>query len=324
MNRSLVRAAGRAALLLLLLGTAGIQAQSYPERPVRIFVGFSPGGSSDIVARLVAQHLTPLLGQPVVVENKPGASGMLAVDAVAKAAPDGYSLLLATAGNPVMAAIMRKLPFEPVKDFAWISTITTYPFVIATSPQSRFKSLADVISAAKAAPGTISYSSVGFGTAHHLLGEWFSAETGISLLHVPFKGGSATITEVLAGRIDIMFETMTATMAHIKSGKLRALGVTTRETTSFLAGVPTVAQTVPGLVFQSWLGIAGPAALPPAVVERLVRDLHRVLGEPEVQKRLAELGGAAAPIRPDTMRAQVESEIKRWNQLVDSRRIERQ
>ena len=324
MTRSFARAAGWLALPLLLLGAAGIQAQGYPERPVRIIVGFAPGGSSDIVARLMAQHLTPLLGQPVVVENKPGAGGMLASDAVAKAAPDGYALLLATAGHPVMAAIVRKLPFEPLKDFSWISTITTYPFVIATSPQSRFKSLADVISAAKAAPGTISYSSVGIGTAHHLLGEWFSTETGIELIHVPFKGGSATITEVLAGRIDIMFETITATMAHIKSGKLRPLAVTTREPTSFLAGVPTVAQTVPGLVFQSWLGIAAPPALPAAVTERLVRDLHRVLGEPEAQKRLAELGGAAAPIRPDAMRAQVESEIGRWRQLVESRHIERQ
>jgi tripartite-type tricarboxylate transporter receptor subunit TctC len=303
-------------------GNAG--AQAYPERPVRIIVGFAPGGSSDIVARLVSQHLAPLLGQPVVVENRPGAGGIPASDFVAKAAPDGHTLLLATAGHSTAAAVMRKLPFEPVKDFAWITTLTTYPFVIATRPDSPIKSLTDLVARAKAAPGKISFGTTGSGAAQHMLPEWFSAETGIELLHVPFKGGTAVITEVMTGRVDLVFETMTLTLPHVKSGKLRALAVTSGEPAGFLPDTPSAARTVPGFVFQSWLGLAAPARTSSAVVDRLNRDLRRILAEPEVQKRFADLGGRASPSSPAELRAQVEAEISRWNRTIDTRRIERQ
>lgn len=313
-----------AATAILLLGTAATFAQDYPNRPVRLIVGFAPGGSGDIVARVVAQHLAPLLGQPVVVENKPGAGGMIGAEIVAKAPPDGHTLLLPPSGHATGAAIMKKLPFEPVKDFAWITTITTYPFVIATRPESQVKSLADLIARAKAEPGKITYSSMGVGTAGHLLGEWFSAEGRIQLLHVPFRGGTSVLTEVQAGRVDLMFDTITMTLPHIKAGRLHALAVTSREPVEYLPNVPVAAQAVPGYVFQSWLGIAAPAATPATVVERLNRELRRVLGQPDMQKRLADLGGAAAPVTPDAMRARVASEIGHWQRLVDSRGIERQ
>jgi tripartite-type tricarboxylate transporter receptor subunit TctC len=312
------------ALFAALVVSFTLEAQPYPDRPVRLIVGFPPGGSSDTVARVTAQSLAPLLGQPVVVENKPGAGGVIGSDLVAKAAPDGYTLLLATAGHSTAAAMMSKLPFDAVRDFAWITTITTYPFVVATSADSPIKSLPDLIARAKAAPGKLSYSSAGVGTSHHLLGEWLTAEAGIEMLHVPFKGGTSPVTEVVAGRVDVMFETMTLVLPHLKSGRLRALAVTSPESKDYLPDVPPASKTVPGVVFQSWLGIAAPAGTPPAVVERLNRELRKVLDEPEVQKRLSALGGGSAPIAPDLMRAQVQTEVERWKKLVESRRIEKQ
>ena len=309
--------------LFLCVVAASATAQAYPDRPVRIVVGFPPGGSSDIVARVVAQHLAPLLGQPVVVENKPGAGGVIGSDTVAKAAPDGHTLLLATAGHSTAAAMMQKLPFDAVKDFAWITTVTTYPFAIATAADSRITSLEDLVRQAKASPGRITYSSAGIGTSHHLLGEWLSSQAGIEMNHIPFKGGTSPLTEVLAGRVDVMIETMTLVLPHIQSGKLRGLAVTSPEPKDYLPGVPPASKTVPGLVFQSWLGIAAPAGTPPSVVEKLNAELRKTLAVPEVQKRLAALGGGAAPVSPGEMRDQVQAEIERWKQLVDSRAIQR-
>jgi tripartite-type tricarboxylate transporter receptor subunit TctC len=309
--------------ILASLISISVAAQAYPERPVRIVVGFPPGGSSDTVARVVAQHLSPLLGQPVVVENKPGAGGVIGSDAVAKAAPDGYTLLLATAGHSTAAAMMQKLPFDAVKDFAWISTVTTYPFAIATSAESPIRSLDDLVKRAKASPGKVTYSSAGVGTSHHLLGEWLSSAAGVEMNHIPFKGGTSPLTEVIAGRVDVMIETMTLVLPHIKSGKLRGLAVTSPEAKDYLPDVPPASKTVPGLVFQSWLGIAAPAGTPASVVDTLNKSIRKALAEPEVQKRLAALGGGAAPSAPLEMRRQVQEEIERWAKLVDSRKIPR-
>jgi tripartite-type tricarboxylate transporter receptor subunit TctC len=302
---------------------AAANAQTFPDHPVRIVVGFPPGGSSDTVARVVAQQLSPLLGQPVVVENKPGAGGVIGSDAVAKAPPDGYTLLLATAGHSTAAAMMRKLPFDAVNDFAWITTVTTYPFAIATASDSSIKSLQDLIDKAKAAPGKITYSSAGVGTSHHLLGEWLSSLAGIEMNHIPFKGGTSPLTEVLAGRVDVMVETMTLVLPHIRSGKLRGLAVTSPEPKDYLPDVPPASKVVPGLVFQSWLGIAAPAGTPAPVVDALNTNLRKVLAEADVQKRLAALGGGAAPVSPVQMRSQVQAEVERWSKLVASRGLQR-
>ena len=299
-------------------------AQTYPERGLRIIVGFAPGGSSDIVARLVAQKLAPLIGQQVVVENKPGAGGMSGADFVAKAPADGYTLLLAVSGHATGAAIMKSLPFDPVKDFAWVTMLTTYPFIIATRAQGTIRTLPELIAQAKAQPGRLSYASAGVGTAHHLLGEWFNAAAGIDMIHVPFRGGSSPLIEALGGRIDVMFETATLALPNVQSGKLVALAVSARQPVDFLPGVPTISQFAPGVDYQSWLGIAAPAATPPAIIERLNRELHKVLEQPDVRQRLAALGGAAAPTSPAAMRAEVEGQIVRWQRLVDARGIEKQ
>jgi tripartite-type tricarboxylate transporter receptor subunit TctC len=312
-------------LFLFVLATLALPVwgQSYPDRPVRIVVGFPPGGSSDTVARVVAQHLSPLLGQPVVVENKPGAGGVIGSDQVAKAAPDGHTLLLATAGHSTAAAMMQKLPFDAVKDFAWITTVTTYPFAIATAADSQIRSLPDLIAKAKAAPGKLTYSSAGVGTSHHLLGEWLSSQAGIEMNHIPFKGGTSPLTEVIAGRVDVMIETMTLVLPHMKSGRLRGLAVTSPEAKDYLPDVPPASKTVPGLVFQSWLGIAAPAGTPAAIVDSLNKSLRKTLAVPEVQQRLAALGGGAAPVSPSEMREQVQTEIERWKKLVADRNIQR-
>lgn len=319
-----MRCAQTFSALALCIAAGAAAAQAYPDRPIRLIVGFPPGGSSDTVARVVAEKLTGSLGQPVIVENRPGAGGVTASEFVARAPKDGYTLLLATAGHSTAAAMRKQLPFDAVRDFTWISTITAYPFVIATAPAAPYNSLGDLVAAAKAAPGKITYSSAGLGTAHHLLGEWINAEAGVDLVHVPFKGGTSPLTEVVSGRVDVMIETMTLTLPQIKGGKLKALAVTAPESVEFLPGVAPASQTVNGLVLQSWLGLAAPAGLPPAVLERLNADLRAALALPDVRKRLADLGGAAAPTTPEAMRAQVEREIARWSALVDSRKIERQ
>ena len=312
------------AVAALSLAALSALAQTFPDRPVKIVVGFPPGGSSDTVARVVADKLTASLGQPVIVENRPGAGGVSASEFVARAPKDGYTLLLATAGHSTAAAMRKQLPFDAVRDFTWISTITTYPFVIATAPAAPYDTLGALVAAAKVAPGKITYSSAGIGTSHHLLGEWLNSAAGIDLVHVPFKGGTSPLTEVVSGRVDVMIETMTLTLPQIKGGKLKALAVTSPESVDFLPGVPTAAQTAKEFVCQSWLGLAGPADLPPPVLERLNRDLRTALDMPDVRKRLADLGGAAAPVAPEAMRAQVEREIARWSALVDSRKIARQ
>jgi tripartite-type tricarboxylate transporter receptor subunit TctC len=309
---------------LALVVPATAIAQTYPEHPIRIIVGFAPGGSSDIVARIVAQKLSALVGQPVLVENKPGAGGMLGADFVAKAPGDGYTLLLAVSGHATGAAIMKNLPFDPVNDFAWVTMLTTYPMIIATRPLGTIKSLPDLIAQAKAQPGRLTYASAGVGTAHHLLGEWFSAQAGIDMIHIPFRGGTSPLVEVMGGRVDVMFETATVVLPHIQAGKLVALAVSSRQPVVFGPGVPTINQSVPGVDYQSWLGIAAPAATRPAVVERLNRELHKVLEQPDVRQRLAELGGGAAPTTPEAMRAEVQSQVTRWQKLVDSRHIEKQ
>ena len=294
---------------------------AWPTRPVRILVGFAPGGSSDIVARLVAQHMSAALGQSFVVENRPGAGGMIAADAVAKAAPDGYTLALLPSGHASQAAMLPKLPFHPVDDFAWISTATVYPMFLAVAEASPIRSMKDLISRAKANPGKVSYSSVGIGTAHHLIGEWINAEAGVELTHVPYKGGTQPLTDVLSGQVDLMVETATSALPHLKSGRLRALAVTSTAGKALLPGVPAASETVPNLQYESWLGIAAPSKTPADLVATLNREVTRALGKPDVVQRLAELGGAATPSSPEAFRERVAGDIAKFRQIVTTRGI---
>lgn len=296
-------------------------AESWPTRPIRLLVGFAPGGSSDIVARLIGQHLSTSIGQPVVVENRPGAGGMIAAEAVAKATPDGHTLVLLPSGHASQAAMLAKLPFNPVDDFAWISTATVYPMFLAVADGSPIRSFSDLLARAKASPGKLTYSSVGIGTAHHLVGEWINAQAGVEITHVPYKGGTAPLTDVLSGQVDLMIETATTALPHLKSGKLRALAVTSTPGKELLPGVPAASETVPDLQYESWLGIAAPAKTPPDLVARLNREVTQVLGRPDVAQRLAELGGKASPSSPERFRERVAGDIAKFREIVKSRGI---
>ena len=261
------------------------------------------------------------LGQPFVVENRPGAGGMIAAEAVAKAAPDGYTLVLLPSGHASQAAMLSKQPFHPVDDFAWISTATVYPMFLAVADASPIRSFDDLISRAKANPGKLSYSSVGIGTAHHLIGEWINSEAGVELTHVPYKGGTQPLTDVLSGQIDLMIETATSALPHLKSGRLRALAVTSTAGKSLLPGVPAASETVPNLQYESWLGIAAPARTPLDLVRILNRDVTRALDKPDVAQRLAELGGGATPSSPEAFRDRVAGDIAKFRQIVATRGI---
>ena len=321
----------RPLLAALLLGLSGLVASSgalaqtdadYPRKPIRLLLGFAPGGGSDIVARLVAQPLGELLGQNVVVDNKPGAGGNIAAEMATKAAPDGYTLVLLPSGHASGAAMKKSLPFHPVKDFAWVSTITTYPLALSVAPGSALKSFADLLQRAKAEPGKYSYATSGVGTAPHLIGEWLASEANINLIHVPFKGGTGPMTEVLAGRVDVMIDTMTLTAALLKDQRVRALAVTSPAGASNLPGVPAVADSLPGLVFESWLGIAAPAGTPVAIVDKLNKALRTVLEQPEVKQKLIALGGSPRASSPAEFQTRVERDIENLRKVVSQRRIE--
>jgi tripartite-type tricarboxylate transporter receptor subunit TctC len=312
-------------LVLLALGIASPSySQSYPDRPIRFYVGFPPGGSTDLISRLLGQKLSDRIKQPVIVEQKVGGTGLIANDAVAKAPPDGHTMVLLTGGHPGTAAVMKKLPYDPVKDFGMVSTVIEYPMVISVAPDSPIKSLADLVSRAKAAPGRVSFSSAGPGSLHHLLGEWLNIEAGTTMLHVPFKGAAPAFTELLGGRIDVLIETATFSFPQVRGGRLRPLALSSAGRYPLMPEVQTVSEVLPGVEFSSWLGVAVAPGTPRPVIELLNREFRAVLAEDDVKQRFAGFGGVPAASTPEAMRERVEREISRWNRVVESRKIERQ
>ena len=295
---------------------------AWPAKPIRLLLGFPAGGGSDIVARLVAKPLGERLGQSVVVDNKPGAGGNIAAEMLTRSAPDGYTLILLPSGHASAAAMKKSLPFDPVKDFAWISTVTTYPLAFTVTPQSQITSFADLVKRAKAEPNKYTYSSVGIGTAMHLVAEWAFSEAGVQMTHVPFKGGTGPVTELLAGRVDVMVETMTLTASFLKDQRVRAIAVTSPLGASPLPGVATVADTLPQVVFESWLGIAAPVGTPPAVLERLNQELRAVLNQDDVRQKLIDFGGSPRASSAAEFRQRVERDITNLKKVVANRRIE--
>lgn len=321
------RVVANAVALFAFMGLSALAApaaaqDSYPSKPIRLLLGFAPGGGSDVVARLVAKPLGERLGQNVVVDNKPGAGGNIAADMAAKAAPDGYTLVLLPSGHASNAAMKKTLPFDPVNDFAWVSTITTYPLSLAVRPDSPIRSFQDFMQRTKAEPGRYTYTSVGVGTAMHLVGEWIMAEGGGTAVHVPFKGGTGPLTELLAGRVDVMIDTMTASAPLLKDKRLRGLAVTSPKDQGNVFGVPNVADTYPRVVFESWLGIAAPAGTTPAIVARLQRELKAVVDSPEVRQKLIDWGGQPQASTPAEFKGRVEKDIQSLRRVVADRRIE--
>jgi tripartite-type tricarboxylate transporter receptor subunit TctC len=307
---------------LLLLAFAFQAAQA--QQPIRFYVGFAAGGSTDIVSRFLAQKLSERLKQPVVVEQRVGATGLIANDLVSKAPPDGTAMVLLTGGHPGTAAVMKSLPYDPVNGFGMVSVVIEYPMVISVAQDSPIKSFPDLIARAKAEPGRVSYSTAGAGSLHHLLGEWLNSEAGTTMLQVPFKGAAPAFTELLGGRIDVLIETATFSLPMVKSGRLRALALSSAGRYPLAPEVPTVGETLKGVEFSSWLGLAVSPGTPRATIDKLNGELRAILAEADTPERFAGFGGVPAYSTPEAMRQRVEREIARWKKVVADRGIERQ
>jgi tripartite-type tricarboxylate transporter receptor subunit TctC len=297
----------------------------YQSRPVTLIVPFAPGGIADITARTVAQAMGSSLGQTFVVDNRPSAGSIVASQAVAKAAPDGYTLLLMSNGNAVSASLFKKLPFDVVKDFAPVSTLGFFELVICVARESRFESLRELVAYGKANPGKLTLASIAVGSTQNLAAELFKSRTGVDAVVVPYKGSPAVLTALRAGDVDAGFEILGPTLPQITGGALRALAVTGQRRNAALPDVPTaIEQGVAGYDVESWNALAAPAGTPPAVIDRLHRAAQETLAKPEVSQRLAELGVRAQGGTPAQLQDLLVSEIKRWREVIAVARIEPQ
>jgi tripartite-type tricarboxylate transporter receptor subunit TctC len=306
----------RTCAALALWVAAGAVAQPYPARPVRIISPFPPGQATDIMARLVAENLAQSLGQPFLVENRAGAGGALGSEAAAKAAPDGYTLLMGTIGPlAISPALYSKLAYDPVRDFAPISNLGLTPQTLVVSASSELKTLKDLVERSRREP--LDYASSGNGSASHLAMEMFRAASGAQLSHVPFKGSSDAQTQVLAGRVPIMFDAIPGVAAQIKAGKLRALGIASPERSPFFPDVPTVAeQGYPGFAAVGWIGIVAPARTPEPILDRLNAEVRRAIERPEVRERLASLSFLPVGDAREHFAAFIREEVAKWAKVV--------
>ena len=300
------------------------RAQAWPQRPVKVLQGFAAGGNADAIARLVSTEMARNLGQAMVVEAVVGAGGTLASAAVARAAPDGHTLLLATGGHAVAGALYEKLPYQTVDSFQMVSTITFFPFLLVTQPDAKLRTIADLVAAAKTTAGGLAYGTAGVGSTHHLVGELLARMAGAPLLHVPFRGDSASITALLGGEIPFIVAPPTAVLGQLKAGKLRAVAVTGPQRWPGMPDVPTVAeQGVAGFDVRSWAGWMLPAGTPQPIVQRLHDETVKALQLPAVKARLEEMGGEARGSTPQEMTAMVAAEVQKWSRVVADAKIPR-
>jgi len=300
-----------------LLGRAALAgaADTYPTRPIRLIVGYAPGGTSDTLARLVAEQLSLRLGQPVVVENRPGAGGMLGTDMVAKSAPDGYTLALGSVGIALYPYIYAKVPYDLDRDLVAVAQLVSAPNFMAVSAESPIRSVKAFIEAAKAKPGSFTFGSPGAGSTPFLSGEVFKQMAGVNMVHVPYKGSAPAVMDLIAGTITVMFDN--ATLPMIRSGKLRGLAVTTAKRSAAAPDLPTLAESgLPGYDVTSWYGILAPAGTPAAIVQRLNTEVNAILGTPEMRKRLADMGVDVVTGTPKQFADYVHKELRSWKVLI--------
>jgi tripartite-type tricarboxylate transporter receptor subunit TctC len=302
---------------LALAGPA--KAQDYPSKPIRLVVPFAAGGATDVLARLVGERLTASLGQQVVVDNRPGAGGNIGSDIVARAEPDGYTILMGAVGtHAINPSLYPKMPYDPVKDFAPVTLVASVPNVLVVNPEVPAKSVQELIDLAKAKPGELNFASSGNGTSIHLSGELFKAMTGTDIVHVPYKGSGPAVTDLLGGQVQMMFDNMPSSLPHVKAGKLRALGVTSAKRSPALPEVPTIAEAgVPGYDATSWFGILAPAGTPEPVVTRLQGAIVQALGEPEMRQRMADLGAEPVGDTPAEFGQFITAELAKWAKVVN-------
>ena len=315
---------------LWLGGTAGTVAMAsspvagYPSRALTLVCPFAVGGSADIMARLLAQKLGEALNVPVVVENRAGAGGMVGASFVAKAKPDGHTLLLVTGAYPAAAALSTTPTFDPIKDMAMVSLVTAYPFIINVPASSAFKTFPDLVAHAKKNPGSLNYATSGVGSISHLSAELMNAMANIETVHIPTKGGSTALSETLAGRVDFLFEAPTLSLPFIKSGKLRALAGTGRERYKPMPELANVSEILPGYEVYSFIALGVTGGTPDPIVQYLNAELRKIVGQADVVRRLVELGGEPQANSPDEMNRYMATELRKWRQVIESRKIERQ
>lgn len=299
------------------LAPQGLLAQSFPSRPIRLIVPFSAGGPTDVVARIVSQNLSALLGESVVVENKPGASGFIGTEAVARAQPDGYTLLLITASTHAISPnLFKKLPYDPIKDFAMVGQFTDASLILVVTPSLQVSSVADLVKLLKSKPGKMNYASWGKGGAAHMAGELFKLSTGTDMMHIPYKGSSPAITDLMGGQVSVFFDTITSSLPHARSGKLKGLAVTGPKRTASAPDIPTVAETYPGFEVTVWQGVGAPAQTPRAVVNKLNAAMCKMVAIPAVKEKFLGLGADPVCNTPEEFTKHIEREINKWAGVV--------
>jgi tripartite-type tricarboxylate transporter receptor subunit TctC len=307
--------------LAAIAGATGVNAQqpasTFPNKPIRFIVPYPPGGGTDIVARLIATKMSTSLGQPVVVDNKPGASTIIGTEQLAKAAPDGYTFGMVTDSHAINPVFFPKLPYDSVKDFEPVSQLVFVPLVMVAHPSLNVKTLPELIKAAKAKPGRINYASIGNGSPHQISMEWLKSMAGISMTHIPYNGVAPALTDLVAGQVDVMFTGTSSAGPYVKAGKLEALAVSSAKRQPTFPDTPSVAeQGLPDFDFMTWYGTALPAGTPPAIVQRMSQEVAAALNQPDVRERLAALGVVGAPSSPADFGAFIKSESLKLGRIV--------
>ena len=305
---------------LFLAAVGNVFAQSFPDgRPIHIVVPFPPGGSVDVVGRLVAQHLSQAWNQPVVVDNRAGAGGNVAADAVAKAAPDGYTILITTPGLAAGRSIYAKLPFDALTDFAPITQLTDTYFILVVHPSVPAKSVKELIALAKAQPGKLNYGSSGYGATLHLATEQFKVAAGINVVHVPYKGEAPAYAALMADEVQMVLGPVSGLLADIKAGRVRALAVSTAHRVAEIPDLPTISEAgVPGFEFTSWFGLFAPAHTPRAVLIKIQQEVAKMLAEPEIKQRLARMGAAPVGSTPDEFNARFRRDVAQYAKTIEA------
>jgi tripartite-type tricarboxylate transporter receptor subunit TctC len=307
-----------ASLLIAILSATQCAADDYPSHPIKWVVGYPPGGTTDILARLIGQWLSEHMGTQFIVENRPGAGNNIATEAVINAPPDGYTVLLVNPANGINASLYQKLNFNFIRDIAPVAGLTRVPNVMEVNPAVPAKTVREFIDYAKANPGKINMASSGNGTSVHLSGEMFKMMTGLNLLHVPYRGSAPALTDLISGQVQLMFDNMPSSIEQIKAGKLRALAVTTAARSPELPDVPTVAETVPGYEASAWFGMGAPKGTPPDIINRLNKAINAALADPNIQARLRELGGTPMAGTPADFGKVIADETDKWAKVVNA------
>jgi tripartite-type tricarboxylate transporter receptor subunit TctC len=313
-RRQFLQLAAGAAALPVASGVAS--AQTYPARPVRLVIGYTPGGSADLTARLMGQWLSERLGQSFVIENRPGGGTNIATEAVVRAAPDGYTLLLVAPANAINATLYDKLNFDFLRDTEPVAGIIRFPNVVVVNPSLPINSIPELIAYAKANPGKLNMASSGNGSTIHMSGELFKMLTGINMVHVPYRGGAPALTDLIAGQVQVMFDNIPTCAEHVKSGKLRGLAVTSTTRSEVLPDLPVVADFLPGYEASAWYGIGAPKGTPPEIIERLNKAVNEILADPKAKARFTELGAFLLPGSALDFGKLLANETDKWGKVV--------